>query len=278
MYSGTSFTRVSGGMLGVHQKVNRAARKELSKLSSTKNFPSVRLINSFEGRNGPDGVKVKSPAIDEPWHYYDPFDPDDTELLSIIRDHYDSLVEGLKAKNHDKAAFEAAWLSHALVDGLTPAHHHPYEEELEEIRGESKETRTTYKEKLIAQGEKPTETLKKNWMLWGAKGLMTTHHLFEFGTAMILAPNKVKAGKPDERDIAKAKKIGLEEMFMQAARRVAQEDMYEYFYQHGWTLKLSGWIRNQLAPEMVKTTSIAWYLALSESGMANPPKKTGKRQ
>ena len=32
------------------------------------------------------------------------------------------------------AAFEAAWLAHAVTDGFTPAHHEPLEEQLEGLR------------------------------------------------------------------------------------------------------------------------------------------------
>ena len=270
-------------MLGVHQKVNRRAHKELSKLTIIKNFPTARQINNFEGRGGPDGVKVKSPAQDEPWHYYDPSNPEDTQLTELIGDHYESLVQSLKTKNLDKAAFEASWLSHALVDGLTPAHHHPYEQELEKIQGMKKETRDSYSKKLIAQGITPKETLKKNWMLWGAKGLFTTHFQFEFGAAMILAPNKLKVGAPIAKELAHAKKIGLAKTFEESAARVDKEKMYDYFYEHGWTLKISSWIRNELAPEMLKITTIAWYLALNEAGMVTKPKKqpskiNGKRK
>ena len=40
-----------------------------------------------------------------------------------------------RAVKNDKtrAAFEAAWLAHALTDGLTPAHHYPYQEAVSEL-------------------------------------------------------------------------------------------------------------------------------------------------
>ena len=85
-------------------------------------------------------------------------------------------MENLKVKNNEKAAFEAAWFAHALVDGLTPAHHYPYEEELESLRGADKESRDSIKEKLIIKGDTRKETLKKNWLMWGAKGLCRLMH------------------------------------------------------------------------------------------------------
>jgi hypothetical protein len=101
----------------------------------------------FEGKNGPDGIKRKSPAKDEPWHYYDPLNPNDTTLLQMIEGHSDNLVKALRRQNNEKAAFEAAWLAHAVVDGLTPAHHYPLEEKIEELWGYPKELRQTIREK-----------------------------------------------------------------------------------------------------------------------------------
>src|SRR6185312_4461763 len=116
-------------------------------------FPKRRAIVRFEGMDGPDGIKRKTPAQDEPWHYLDPTNENDTQLLDIIDGHFDQLVLALREKNNTRAGFEAAWLAHAIVDGLTPAHHYPYEAKLSELRGQGKETRTTIKEKLVIPGE-----------------------------------------------------------------------------------------------------------------------------
>lgn len=272
MYSGTTIFNHSGNWLGVHQKVNRSSRRSLSTHTQLKNFPQLKQIQYFEGKNGPDGIKSKSPAQDEPWHYYDPFDPDDTDLVKLISQHYENLVEALTLKDMEKAAFEAAWLSHALVDGLTPAHHYPYEDEMEGIRGEAKETRNTIKDKMIVTGDTTSETLKKNWQLYGAKGLMTTHGMFEAGVAMTLAPSKIKLGNPSDEELAHACEIGIEEYFMQSAREVAMLDMYETFYKRGWTAKLARQTRNSLAPIIVKTVTASWYCALKEAGMVGKPK------
>lgn len=271
MYSGTTFTNLSGNLLGVHQKINRSALKALREISSVKNFPSIRQINHFEGKNGPDGIKSKSAGQDEPWHFYDPYDPDDTGLIDIIEEHYANLVDQLKLKNMEKAAFEAAWLAHALVDGLTPAHHYPYEDELARIRGSGLETRNTIKDKLVVSGGTRREALKKNWLVWGAKGLITTHGLFELGVATILAPIRIKGTVPTEGELADARKLGLSELFAQTARRVAGEFAYDEFYRRGWTPSLAAWVRNELAPMTTRVVALAWYMALKEAGMANRP-------
>src|SRR5436190_16657511 len=126
MYSGTTLTKLSGRLMGAHQKIDRIARRHLTTLTDTDvPFPTIKNILHFEGKNGPDGIKRKSPAQDEPWHFFSPFDDTDSKIVKLINEHYDKLVEQLKADNQERAAFEAAWLAHTLVDGLTPAHYYP---------------------------------------------------------------------------------------------------------------------------------------------------------
>ncbi|MCA9334357.1 hypothetical protein KC963_04890, partial [Candidatus Saccharibacteria bacterium] len=115
MYSGSTITRYSGQILGAHQKIDRLARRQLEKLLPHSNFPSARAITHFEGDNGPDGVKRKSPGKDEPWHFFQPYDLGDTQLIAAIEDHYAKLVAALQAEDSVRASFEAAWLSHAIV-------------------------------------------------------------------------------------------------------------------------------------------------------------------
>src|SRR3954467_334624 len=122
MYSGSTMTPLSGRILGAHQKIDSVARRNLERMMPGCKFPRSRQIMHFEGKNGPDAIKRKSPAKDEPWHYYSPFDDDDSQLIELIRDHYNELVKRLKDGNKERTAFEAAWLAHAIVDGLTPAH------------------------------------------------------------------------------------------------------------------------------------------------------------
>jgi hypothetical protein len=82
-------------ILGTHQRINRAARSHLTSLHDSKLvFPTIRQILKFEGYDGPDGIKRKSPSQDEPNHFYDPFDEDDTDFLETIQTHYHNLVEG----------------------------------------------------------------------------------------------------------------------------------------------------------------------------------------
>ncbi len=270
MYSGTTLTKYSGRVLGAHQKIDRVARNHLSRLLSDDSvFPTARHILHFEGKNGPDAIKRKSPAKDELWHYYDPFDDTDSQLLELIDDHFKRLVSELKTGNKERAAFEAAWLAHALVDGLTPAHHYPYEEKLSELRGgQGIASRTTIKEKLVMHGDTRREKVKNNWRMWGPKGLFTTHGLFEMGVATLIMPLTFSEIIPKPSDIAKMQKIGPLEWFKRTAREVAILDMYKRYHQKGWTPKLAYDIRHKLGPLLVQTVTLTWYAALLDAGLA----------
>ncbi len=270
MYSGTTLTKLSGRVVGAHQKIDSVARRHLAKLTQENGerlFPPIRKILQFEGKNGPDGIKRKSPAKDEPWHYYSPFNDDDSQLAELIRDHYNLLVKQLKDNNKERTAFEAAWLAHALVDGLTPAHHYPYEEKLVELRGEGKETRVTIKDKLVIPGVTTGEKVKKNWKMWGPKGLITTHGLFEFGIASIIKPLSFNDALPSPEDITKIQEIGVVEWFKRTAREIAVLDMYERYYRRGWSTRLTLDVRQKLMPSIVKTVTLAWYMALFEADL-----------
>lgn len=267
MYSGTTLTKYSGRVLGAHQKVDRVARRHLRlMLEDDNSFPKIRQILHFEGKNGPDGIKRKSPAKDEPWHYFNPFQLDDTELLDLVDDHYDRLVVELRAQNMERAAFEAAWLAHALVDGLTPAHHFPYEKELDKLRkGAGNETRTTIKEKLVMHGETRTELIVNNWRMWGTKGLMATHGSFELGFSALIAPMGFVDTLPTDAEIAEIQRLGLRDYFIQTAREVAILDLFDDFYEKGWNLRLAYRVRYKLAPILIKTITLAWYSAAIEA-------------
>lgn len=254
-------------MFGAHQKIDRVCRKQLDRLiGATANFPTSKEILNFEGLNGPDGIKRKSPSKDEPWHFYSPFDETDTKLLELIAEHYDNLITELKAKNNERAAFEAAWLAHALVDGLTPAHHYPYEEKLVELRGgEGIETRTNFKKKLIMPGENRREKMRNNWKMWGGGGLYTTHASFEMGVATLIAPLTFKETLPSAKELASAKKLGVVEIFSRAAKEIAVLDLYHGYRKKGWTPKLAWQVRHKLGPIIVQTVTTTWYLAAQEA-------------
>lgn len=268
MYSGTTLTKVSGRILGAHQKIDRVARRHLDRLAPACKFPPLQAILHFEGGKGPDAIKRKSPAKDEPWHYFQPFDENDSQLLQLIDDHYRKLVGCLIAGDEVRGAFEAAWLAHAVVDGLTPAHHYPYEEKLVELRsGKGKETRTSLKEKIVMPGENRSHQVKNNWKMWGPKGLFTTHSAFEWGVATLMVPLTLRRAVPATEDIERFLQQGPGAWYRQTAQDVAKLGLYDTFYTSGWTASLARQVRRQLAPELVRAVTLIWYGAAKEAGV-----------
>lgn len=269
MYSGSTISNFSGRLLGAHQNIDRLARRNLERLVPQCRFPSARAILHFEGKNGPDGIKRKSPAQDEPWHYLQPFDLEDTQLIKLIEGHYKRLVKALRTNDSVRASFEAAWLAHAIVDGLTPAHHYPYEEKLIELsHGQSIKARTTISKKLIMPGPTPGSQVRNNWKMWGPKGLFTTHAAFECGIAMLIAPVNIRRFllTTDKIDDFKAKPLA--QWFRHLAQDVARLELYDTFYESGWTVSLARRVRRHLAPAVVQAVALVWYGAAVEAGVA----------
>jgi len=256
-------------MVGTHQKIDRLARSSLEQfLKRGKDFPTTKQILHFEGVNGPDAIKRKSPAKDEPWHYYSPFDETDTKLITIIEKHYDELVTALKNRDDVRAAFEAAWLAHAIVDGLTPAHHYPYEEKLAELRGgKSNDTRTSLKEKLIMPGANGLQMLANNWKMWGPKGLLNMHGTFEWGVAVMMIPLGEKNIRLGEAELHELKQYGLIELFRRKAKEIHAYDVYRKYAQRGWTPGLARMVRRQVVPTIVQVVALAWYATAVDAGI-----------
>lgn len=262
MYSGTTLHHKSGNVLGVHQKINKVAWR-LTSESQQGFFPTLKNVQHFEGRNGPDGIKRKNPGADEPWHFIDPNDASDNDLLQDISHHHNNLRQALVAKDEQRAAFEAAWLAHAIVDGLTPAHHFPLEEHLEGVRKEPKETRDSVRKKLVIPGDSKREKIKNNWEFWGAKGVMTSHLLFELGVASAITPLRASKMSLSDEDIARLKGSNITDIFLENLQKVSDLHMYETFSQKGWTPSLARQTRRDLIPIIIKTVALAWVEAAS---------------
>lgn len=249
--------------MGAHQRIDRIARRELALLLPRRTtFPTEHDILHFEGLNGPDGIKRKSPGQDEPWHYIDPADHDvDHGLRKMIRDHMYNLTTALSESNKERAAFEAAWMAHAITDGLTPAHHYPLEEKLEELRdGQGLETRNTSRKKIVLPGKTRRHQFRNNWEFWGAKGVMTTHVAFELGIATTLAATgKMPTATPNSNDLVRVKNEGIEPLFDEALHRIAGLKLYEEFSRSGWTRRLARSTRELLLPEIIRIVTLAWY-------------------
>lgn len=255
----------SGKIVGTHQKIDRVARRHLTPLIDMQKlyFPTIREILHFEGMRGPDGAKLKSPGKDEPWHFIDPNQPTkDRRLLDAIENHRCNLADALRTHNIERASFEAAWLAHAVTDGLTPAHH---VSDLEELRADDART-PSVKTKAIMSGSGSTKQfVKNNWEYWGARGVMTTHTLFEAGVATAAKPLNLHKARLHDEDLYDMKTRGFEAVYIEMVEEISHLGMYDRFKRTGWTRTLAKQTADELLPTIVRGVAMAWYDAYLEA-------------
>ncbi len=261
----------SGKISGTHQRLDRAARAWFTKMAPKREFfPSIKEILHFEGNRGPDGLKWKSPGVDEPMHFILP-DNDDGKLVQMIMDHQYNLHQALLKKDSVRAAYEAAWMAHAITDGLTPAHHFPYQEAVNELMSD-KEYVTIFGQpvKGIMRGNNLAEATRNNWLYWGAEGYMTKHIAFEYGVALVATPmpNRALMPKMSSQELKKYRKyheIDLKREFYTSLELVDHLKMYDKFRKKGWNTELAYESTAILLPEIVKMITLGWLSALPTS-------------
>lgn len=264
MYSGFITSKRTVAAIGVHQRINTAAYRAVGSYVDPTRFPSLKQLLHFEGYNGPDGLKVKSPGQHEPSHLYDPIE-ERGPLPKLIEQHYAALVDALSAQDRVRSAFEASWLAHYVCDGMTPAHHFPLDEKLAEQGAKDRDSDEGFmRQKIGLKGSGAVDTLQKSWKVWGGKGLLSTHFNFEMGVATVLMTRPIVT-EIDQVKLADARRLGLETFFKHEAKSVADMDLYTRFYRHGWTASLARIVRNKLAPQIASTIAIIWLLAYLEA-------------
>ncbi|MBC7512536.1 hypothetical protein H7142_02685 [Candidatus Saccharibacteria bacterium] len=252
----------TGRVIGTHQKIDRVARRHISKHVDNNIFPSVEDVLHFEGSRGPDGIKLKSPGRDEPWHFIDPasIKPDDA-LLGQISSHSQNLTTAIAARDMTRASFEAAWLAHAVTDGLTPAHHEPLEAQLKNIKHQD-DRRHKVRSKIVMTGNgSRRQFIRNNWKYWGAKGIMTTHTLFEAGVATAAKPLQFNAAAMTERDKQELAERGFVPLYIDMVEYIAELGMYDRFKRDGWTQTLARQTTRELMPTIIHAVELAWYEA-----------------
>lgn len=262
MYSGTTFRHHSGNLVGVHQRIDRVAKKQLvHHIGRTPFFPTIKTILRFEGKNGPDGIKSKSPSVDEPWHFISPAAAQDDPLVTVIKDHLYNLSVALKKEDEVRAGFEAAWLSHAIVDGLTPAHHVPLAEKIEELWGKAHHERDSTSDKIIIKGSSARDSLSKNWEYWGTKGVFSAHLFYEMGVASSLTVAQFRSIGLTNEDFERVEREGYINYFMESIQEIDAMGTYQEFIKTGWSVHLANVSRKQLIPLIMKNVCLAWYAA-----------------
>ena len=268
MYSSLGIVQASthsGKIMGTHQKIDKIARRLISRnMDNARIFPSTQQILHFEGMQGPDGLKRKSPGVDEPEHFIQPSN-DDGVLIGYIRDHHYNLVRALVNKNMERAAFEAAWMAHAITDGLTPAHHYPYKERVNELMQDK-----DYKKlfgvtiKGIMRGDNLAEAARNNWLYWGAGGIMTKHIAFEYGVAYAITPTRQKRLMP-RMSRRNFKHIDYEKAFYRSLARIDSLHMYDRFLETGWNAQLAMDTHQVLIPEIIRAVTLNWASCINEA-------------
>jgi len=281
MYAGTTYGKKSGQLIGVHQRIDRVARRHLKPLLKGEEvFPTIPEILHFEGNNGPDGIKRKSPSIDEPWHFIDPekFEGSN-EVMQMIYDHQYNLAEALRTHNIERASFEAAWMAHAIVDGLTPAHHYPLADKIEELFGMPHHERSSVKEKNIIKGSNRRDTLSKNWQYWGKSGIFMNHFMFEFGVATAILGNKFGKISITDNDVKELENNGFEKTFAAIMQKVVALGTYEEYSKNGWSRRLANTVKLELVPLIVRAVVLGWSESLlinRRQASSSQPKKAAK--
>jgi hypothetical protein len=252
----------TGRIIGTHQKIDRVARRHLANHLGELTFPLINDILHFEGSRGPDGVKIKSPGRDEPRHFINPksISPDDP-LLQTIAAHSHNLTVALASNDTTRAAFEAAWLAHAVTDGLTPAHHEPFDDQVKKLRNNEDQPQKVRGKFIMTGNGSRRQFIRNNWHYWGAKGIMTTHTLFEAGVATTAKPLTFKEAAADTDDIAELKTRGFEAIYIDMISAIDELGMYERFKREGWTRTLARQTTRVLIPTIIHAVELAWLEA-----------------
>lgn len=273
MYSRATPFEKSENLIGTHQKIDRAARltlRETYKKTYNENlddfFPKINEILKFEGKNGPDGIKMKSPGKDEPWHFVEPYG-DLSQMFSYAENHIFNLAEALKKGDFVRASFEAAWLAHAVTDALTPAHQYPMEDKIIEISGKSPSERDKVIKKMFLPGDTWSDRIKFNWEYIGPKGVMSSHMLYEFGVATLISPVRPRtiSKKLSKTDVTSVLSGDFLKVFEEKIKKVADKQYYQKYMKSGWSNGLARETKSDLLPEISSIVALAWLAAINEA-------------
>jgi hypothetical protein len=233
--------------VGTHQKFDKVAYRLIRPRVSSTKFPSRAQILKFEGMGGPDGLKMKSKKYRAD-HLWDPVNkignlPDWADV------HYKNAVEALRAKDMIKASFELGFMAHYLTDSLTPAHHTNH--------------------KLITAQYEDASKLKKNWVVWGRKGLVSSHMMFEGGVSTAIAFNKLRVNF-DEEMYQRILSGGIKNVIEDESLRIAKLNLFDKYLKKGWTVGLAKTVKTVVVKRIPQLVAAAWLAAYTEAG--NTPK------
>ncbi len=118
MFSGVMGRKVTVPLFSTHHLLNRLAYTLLPK---TLEKPSLEAIQHYSGHYGPDGDALRWTGKDSA-HAYNP-DTGEGGALKETSKHLKKASIALGKKHLEQAAYHFAYVSHFIVDALTPAHH-----------------------------------------------------------------------------------------------------------------------------------------------------------
>ncbi len=255
-------------LISTHQKIDKLAYAILKEYCGNTSVLNLKDILHYEGSKGPDAPRLYATESSTPWHYYDPSGTvPQLPFLDILKDHYTELIKQLKLRDVHQSCFEAAWLAHALVDGLTPPHHFPVEAELEALHGASVDQREKISSHLLVKGPSKIQSFSRSWRLTGPKGMLTQHTYFEANAGLAAVRIRAQDIAVNDDLLKRLSPDALIEIFEKYAHEVDSLDLFKRFVKRGWSLKLTRLTRKELIPKMVKLVLIAWYGALLEAGV-----------
>lgn len=159
-------------------------------------------------------------------------------------------------------------MAHAIVDGLTPAHHFPYAEKIKELRGgQAHSDRSSVKEKLLIPGATLRLQFSNNWKFWGPKGLLITHAAFEYGVATVLKTFSIKEPLAAIESSSLITENNLGQWYRETAQKIYKLAIYDRFYESGWNRALIKDVRQQLLPLIINSVTLSWYGAIHTANL-----------
>lgn len=228
--------------IGTHQKFDREAYRLMRPALKPGVFPIRKEILQFEGMGGPDGLKFKGKYKGD--HLWDPIN-EIGQLPTWIEIHYKNLVEALVKGDRIKAAFEAGFMAHYLTDSLTPAHHLSW--------------------KLIEAEYEDASKLRKKWLYYGRKGLMSSHVAFEAGVSSSVSFGRIKTTF-DKELFERVQQKGIAAAVKEESRTIAELHLYRKFIEKGWNVALARAVKKVIVPRIPQLIAAAWLSAYVEAG------------
>jgi hypothetical protein len=265
MFSRTILADKRTEKISTHQRLLRAARRQtISLLPPRAYFPSAKQLVHFEGKNGPDGLPSKHAVQDYPHEFIDP-NVDDRALVNDVMDHLHQLKVSYHKHDEVRTAFELAWVEHLVVDGLTPAHHQPFQDQIKTIDPRTIDETNSILKRIFTPGDGTIDTLKRNYKRLGPGGIGSSHILFEAGIELIVMPLPAKRlmSAPSKSAIQSARRGHFPELYLEGVHRVNDLHIFERYLAKGWTPDLADDTRRVLLPECVKMITLAWLSVIS---------------